>query len=249
MKKLFFYFVTIGVLFSACQKDNSKFGYNPEKESVKKLPSKEYGGMFSRTFQYDNLNRLIAVIAENGHRYDIWYNDDHTPSRVRSTYGHNNTATSIDTLVYKGNQVFIFKPNLNPPYVNDTTIITLNSKGEIVESKIGAWYFEGHRYHVNFIYNSNGNVSRWINSDGEASTTILYTTIPSMFRHVNTPDWFIFYYYLDWSGDFLYSKKGYMPATGGRWGYDNRFTYEVDNDGYGYVTRINGKTYQYILAR
>ncbi|MCL2683454.1 MAG: hypothetical protein FWE63_08280 [Bacteroidales bacterium] len=244
-------------MFSACQKNSGQgnnSGYNPENESVKKLPSKEIwtGGIGERMYQYDDLNRLITIIGVmDNHRYDIWYNDDHTPAKLRSTYG---SGERVDTFLYKDNQVFIF----TPPYIDYATIITLNSKGEILQTRHPGGFT------TNYIYNSNGNVSKTTNSYGEITTITHYSSIPSMFRHVNTPDWFIYYY--SWLGGygnliFNFSKKGYMCSfvSDGNVQYDNYYTYEVDSDGYGYVTKreISNKdgsdkylwTYEYILAK
>ncbi|MDR2907456.1 MAG: hypothetical protein LBU91_05660 [Bacteroidales bacterium] len=255
MKKLFFYLVTMGTLFSACKKD-SKFSYEPKKETVKKLPSKEmYNGRVLRTFDYDELNRLIRVDEPGigNSWYNISYNNENAPIGLTSYFG-------TDTIVYQGDKVLIFNPNLAPPYLNDTTIITLNSKGEITLMRINGWQTSYPDKGTEYTYNSNGNLSRIFSREYNESITIMYSSVLSIFRHVNTPDWFI----LSWnriSDNYSYSQRGYMPAIilAPNPNFNNMYyTYELDSEGYGYVAKKilkdeNGKelsflTYEYIPA-
>jgi hypothetical protein len=273
--KTIFYLITVGIFFCACDKE-SKPTYNPEKETVKKLPSKmtttSTFGESVLTFQYDDLNRLVKIetftsfyipphTVTSFNSLEISYHDNHTPAIIKGessmTSPPNDKEESWeDTVFYKNDEI-----------IAGSRWIRINSKGEILQDN-----------QMSYTYNSNGNISR-INSRHTATgnTPILtfnlaYTSVPSVFRHVNTPDWFIF----SWlNGGFAasdyggYSKNGYMveKILDRSWGnsdgkdqsLDMHFTYEVDTDGYGYVTKRNSKsgdgkvrpstTYEYILAK
>ncbi len=268
MNKILYFSLTIAALalFSACEKD--KFKLDVENESVKKLPENIYqNGDIAQTFKYDDLNRLIRVNRPSiGNTwYEFSYNEANAPIRILSAFG-------TDTLVYRGNQVFIFRPNLNPPYVNDTTIVTLNATGEIEQLKYNGWQYAA-PYFMNLTYNSNGNVSTITylpSSSGRPITTnFQYSTVPSIFRHVNTPDWFFILYsdliFSNYNFGFYCNKKGYMFSStyqienGEIVNTSYYYTYEVDSDGLGYAWKINQrsldgemmypKNIQYIFAK
>ncbi len=267
MNKILYFSLTIAALalFSACEKD--KFKLDVENESVKKLPESIYrNGNLECGFQYDNLNRLTTITYDRNSSYysvRISYNERNAPISVRRSYDPYSSYN--DTIVYKDNQVFIMSQYYYGSY--DTAIITLNSAEEMGQARYSNYLSD-----YTYTYNSNGNLStityRSSSMGSSSAINIQYSTAPSIFRHVNTPDWFFIYYsnliFRNYNS-FYWNKKGYMFGSTYRLEYGEMInssyyhTYETDSDGYGYVREINPIDYsgekispwtvQYIFAK
>ncbi|MCL2027249.1 MAG: hypothetical protein FWG79_02060 [Bacteroidales bacterium] len=220
MKKILFTTAIISLLFAGCDKDKEDPN-DPSTEAVKKLPSK----IGSTDYQYDDFNRLVKIGD-----LEITYNANHNPVRF------NNGSASAD-IKYIDNSV-IFSSDYYWLFSNDS--LTLDANGQLVR-RLREIYGSGYEI-WDFTYNSNGNITEITRTyyrnnltgyDEIVYTyTYTYSNIKSIWRHVNTPDWFFAYL----AGELYFPlKKGYMPLQTQYTGFSTtmrKHAYLQDSDGY-----------------
>jgi hypothetical protein len=175
-----------------------------------KLPSI----MFSETF--------YAGVSSGVSETEFWYDNLNRWEFV--DYNPDGTIAYFSgfTFQYVGNMV-IAKVD------NRTDTLFLNDKGQVIKTNDG-W---------SFTYNSNGNLEKRLYTDVNGITTTMfihsYTDIPTIFRHVNMPEWF----WMLFTDMTIMYNKGYMTEQI-VFGDENisgqgagTFTYEeVDDKGY-----------------
>jgi len=279
--------VAIAITFVSCNRG----------EKVKKLPSKIIYHDFVDSaviwdwseFFYDEQNRLIRVIKmgkmyesvswEFGTRDTIYPHDD-TLNIIYNSVGLPVKLVfgSYDyEIAYLNNGKKIVILDDNTTRFNFDTI-WLNDKGQVIKSYDNVGHLWEHTY------NSKGNISVQRHygqyedyEDGqyydyEFINKVTHSRIRSVFRHVNTPDWFMFWLSKLWlnNSDYFhpFEKKGYLPLEKKYFDKDGkhrsaRFIYELDTDNYVKKTKIKviyGRypdddmlewdwEYEYILAK
>jgi len=227
MKKLLLLIAIISLLPIAC-------GGNANNEKVKKMPSK----IGDRYFQYDVQNHIVKIDETIGLPQELTYNKDNTPSKIK-TLGSTKTLMEQE-FVYKKNQIFIIQRNFVDSNV-DTVVLTLDDKGNLLSQKMGNSI-------QNYSYNPNGNIIK-ILSNKKDEIHMTYSTVKSIFRHVNATDWFLIYKFHG-----MYNKDGYMLSLIKGEGMNVNFTYELDTDHYvkvinnseGYLSK--SLVVEYVLA-
>jgi len=279
MRKLLTILITtvIAIAFVSCKA-------RVKNEEVKKLPSRivfcfddENSIWGFGEFFYDEQNRLIKVI-QMGRRclcyncdavnppddtLNIIYNSDGL--LVKLTEGlYNFEITYLDN----GKKIIVSCDDKNY-WSNDT--FWLNNKGQVIKSSDGLGHIWEHTY------NSKGNISKqrqyglwWEDNYGqrhdyEFINKVTYSRIRPVFRHVNTPEWFLFWLFEFWLSENLtihpFQKNGYLPFEKKYFDADgkyksSKFTYELDTDNYVIKMKIKDTYfqewnwgYQYILVK
>jgi len=187
-------------------------------DEVVKLPSKivslKATSFVSELF-YDEQNRLVKIISKQWEKPDtisIIYNIDGLPIRVDGMF-----EQSMD-IVYENN---------GRKAILYDDVLWLNRGGRLVKYSMAdaiTWKFR---------YNSNGNITKWRESNH--GLTIKYTNdVRPVFRHVNTPEWFLFW--LSTNNIIIPSeKKGFLRSRA----ESSRYSYELDENSY--VTKMRVK--------
>jgi YD repeat-containing protein len=239
MKKLLFTTAIISLLFAGCNKDNNGDDPNdPSTERVKKLPSRIIVTNFLHidtiNFQYDDQNRLTKITdrwSENTITYNVSGNPINVIWRWLPTGIHYTTP-----LQHRGNQIFTYA--YSPVGRYDDTL-TIDANGRLEKSSTRT-----------YIYSSNGNLTNII-SFGNDTVKFEYanSNARSIWRHINTPDWFLTYFLSDYGRitDIILSfvpaiKIGFMPTQKKplyNLLHDNLVKYEYGFDSDGYVRQID----------
>jgi len=247
MKKIVFIAMLCNLLFVACKKENET--------TTHQVPARKIENGRLTIFQYDNQNRLIREIfvwgAEDRDTIEYVYNPDGTPKKilrlgkldgdVEFIYSGNHTILKISSRWNWAQDLMAY----------DTAKFMLNPNGEIVNME--AWGVL-----ASFTYNSNGNITAV--DYGSERADMLYSDVPSIWRHVNVPNWF---FAVVW-GDFWVSKTGYMLRKKTKsWDCvdsDNEVV-EYIYEGNDYVSRVTRRTasfgntkteimlFEYVLAK
>ncbi|MDR2907255.1 MAG: hypothetical protein LBU91_04620 [Bacteroidales bacterium] len=208
MKKLFLSLATVGLLFTACDKDKNK------NDGTNKLPSKmttvytysngDEPEEYFVAFEYDGQNRMTKLTWDDGSYDEFSYNADNTLSKCFE-YDAWDTTYCQREFIYSGNLMFIKWSN----WYSQGEPITWNETMDTVTLENGRMTKWISRYGdiETFTYNSNGNITRseYQYYGNSYYTDYEYTDIPSIFRHANVPDW-VFW----WEIGAELSKSGYM---------------------------------------
>ena len=236
MKKLLTIVTTalIAISIVSCDRNDDKPNNEEIQEEIRKLPSKmiheRTHGMFfdSHEYFYDEQNRIIRIERNHNASGGITTQERHF------TYNSEGLLVNIYDLV--NNFPVTHLENGRKVIVRQDTF-WLNERGLIV--RLDRQPPSGEREVREFIRDTDG---RFLNSDGNfvnfAGTKITFSNIPTMWRHVNMPEWL--YYWLGLSGFpfSIFPKIGYLHqlfiAT------DNQFVFEVDANNY--VTRATFPT-------
>ena len=273
MKKILITTAIISLLFAGCNKEKDKVMKLPSKRTATTLTSSRHHPLDDTIhFRYDDLNRLVSINNRHG-SITITYNADHTPRRVvAGNWSYSGAPNETIFFQYDNNLVIT-------TFCWTSCILTLTLN---VDKQLMKWTVdcpEGDKFMKDFTYNSNGNIIKrktWNSRD--TITTATYSDVKSIWRYVNIPDWFLFffsnrYFFVFCVGDDSWSywgftKKGYMPSelesTPNYFPGRNRskFAYELDADGY--VRRMNSEhintiytneksvieaTFEYVLAK
>jgi len=212
-------------------------------EKVKKLPSRivshEATPFHSELF-YDEQNRLIKIIRE---AYDIVdtlsiaYNINGLPIKLIGGYWD-----TVDIIYQNNGRKIIIS--------SDT--FWLNKKGQFTR-----WHEED-IFISKFTYNSNGNIIKWHwrsrGNEIKVEYRYKYSDIRPIFRHVNTPEWLLFWLHHA-AIIFPFEKNGYLPLSN----LSRKYSYELDMDNYVIKMKIKEDyqleneyefifEYEYILA-
>jgi len=260
MKKLLFLTAIISLLFVGCNNDNENDDPNdPSTETVRLLPSRMVKMLGQERvteihLEYDNFNRLVRIAEVGEGAFEVAYNQDHTPATIKLG------GATMATFQYYGNLVLVRSRIEDYHYWNIDTL-TINTNGQLIRRRSSTFIdwseltpFRGYQFECNFFYNAWGNVGRIEHSFvgfSSGSTNFGYSDIKSIFRHVNIPDWFLFYlnFYILNSARFsersIINNSFYLDGFFNRTGYMIssingdyvRFSYELDSDGY--VIRMN----------
>jgi len=289
MKKLHISFFTLALLvvFVSCKSKS---------EEIKKLPSKiiyYYFGDDStliwdlNEFFYDEQNRLIKV-TKKGQGY-YWVDEDlhftgtncYPDDTLSIIYNSDGLPVKLVIGLYdyeiayfdNGKKIVILDDDTT--YFNRDTL-WLNDKGQVVKSYDNIGHLWEHTY------NSKGNIKeqrllgQWVDEYGqyhdyEIKHKITYSRIHPIFRHVNTPEWILFWLSELWLNNSPYfhpfEKNGYLPIKkiwfdpDGEW-KSLKFIYELNTDNYVIKTKVQeiwkgfpddiseeNWEYEYILAK
>ncbi|MCL2027762.1 MAG: hypothetical protein FWG79_04650 [Bacteroidales bacterium] len=241
MKKLFLPLAVLAMLFGACNKDkNGETNKLLSKITHPRIDGDGNPQNSIQAFEYDGQNRMTksSWISPSGEREDFVFSysgNSNAPTKyVFTEYSSTGAVlnSSENLMEYSGNQVFRV---LERDGGRDTvSFLTIDANGRVTKN---TWGEESSSFsEESFSYNADGNMTKIIyisTYDGEedyrSETNFTYSTVKSVFRHVNVPDWLI-WFHLGWD----FSKSGYMVSQIQRVGssnYDN-FVYTTDADGY-----------------
>jgi len=192
-------------------------------EEVRKLPSKimfyvENDIWSLWEYFYDEQNRLIKI-ATSTENLDIIYDADGLPLKMKSMVSENIFNIGV-TYQNNGKKIIIQQDTL-----------WLNDKGQFTNARISI--FDGINTSY-FTYNSNEDIIK--KSEGY-EVNLTFSDIPSMWRHVNTPEWFLAWLGFKRGVIFPLEKNGYLVSQ--QQILDNEpvlYIYELDTDNY--VTRM-----------
>lgn len=173
-------FVLAGLMFTSCDKNDDN---NPAEEgtvdvSKMYLPSKIVSEWGTTIYTYNNKAQLIKIAESDGYEYTFSYSGEQL---VEATATENNIKT-IYTFSQAGTKLTVnLKAEFNGQTHNDTEILTLDSKGNLLNDG----YFT-------YTYDANGNITKMLSDDSE-KIIFKYDDKNGIYKNVKLPQWVFAY--------------------------------------------------------
>lgn len=181
MKKLVLSaFLLAGFMFTSCDKNDDNTTVEEGTVDVSKmyLPSKITADDYTTIFTYNNKAQLTKIVESDGYEYTFSYSGDQL---VEATAIESNIKTFY-TFSQAGTKLTVnMKAEINGQTHNDTEILTLDSKGNLLNDG----YF-------NYTYDANGNITK-MKSDDSEEIVLKYDDKNGIYKNVKLPQWVFAY--------------------------------------------------------
>jgi len=181
MKKLVLSaFVLAGLMFTSCDKNDDNNTTEEGTVDVSKiyLPSKIVSDDGTTVFTYNNKAQLTKIDESDGYEYTFTYSGEQL---VEATTTENNIKTFY-TFSQAGTKLTVsMKAEFNGQTHNDTEILTLDSKGNLLNDG----YF-------NYTYDANGNITK-MKSDDSEEIILKFDDKNGIYKNVKLPQWVFAY--------------------------------------------------------
>lgn len=172
--------VLAGLMLTSCDKndDNNTTEEGTVDLSKMYLPSKIVSDLGTTVYTYNNKAQLTKIAESDGYEYTFTYSGDQL---VEATATENDIKTFY-TFSQAGTKLTVnMKAEFNGQTHNDTQILTLDSKGNLLNDG-----------DFNYTYDANGNITK-MKSDDSEEVVFKYDDKNGIYKNVKLPQWVFAY--------------------------------------------------------